>query len=110
MHYGLHHHAKKRREQQQTVSAKHTFLQTVFDRLAYSAGILIAVMTAPQIWKIYSTQNATGVSAITWSMFALGSLFWIGYGIVNKEKPIIFTNIVAASLNIVVTIGALLYS
>jgi uncharacterized protein with PQ loop repeat len=71
---------------------------------------MIAIMTAPQIWQIYSTQNASGVSLFTWLMYGLGSAFWVGYGIAHKEKPIIFTNVVASTLQLIVAIGVLMYS
>ena len=106
MHYGFQHHLKLRRQKRTNGSA----LKFIFDRVAYAAGVMIAIMTAPQIWQIYSTHNAQGVSIFTWLMYGLGSCFWIGYGLVHHEKPIVFTNIVSASLQLVVAIGAILYS
>ncbi len=106
MHFGFHHHLKLRRQK----NKPNTLLKLLFDRAAYLAGVMIAIMTAPQIWQIYSTHNATGVSLFTWLMYGLGSCFWTAYGIVHKEKPIVFTNVVAASLQLIVALGVVLYS
>lgn len=109
MNYGLHHHSKQRHREhtQRDTSRRFKF---IFDRLAYAAGVMIALMTAPQIWQIYSTQDATGVSFATWLLYGLGSAFWITYGLVHNEKPIVFTNVVAATLQLTVAVGAFLYS
>ena len=106
MHFGFHHHIRLRRHQRSHSS----ILKILFDRAAYIAGVMIAIMTAPQIWQIYTTQNATGVSLFTWLMYGLGSVFWVGYGIVHKEKPIVFTNVVASTLQLIVALGVVLYS
>jgi MtN3 and saliva related transmembrane protein len=106
MNFGFHHHRKLRKAQ----VVFEDKLKFVFDKIAYIAGVGMAVMTAPQIWKIFTTQNASGVSVFTWSMYTVGSAFWLCYGVVHRDKPIIVTNAVATSLQLVIVIGAILYS
>lgn len=49
-------------------------------------------MTLPQIWEIYSKQDAGSVSLISWLSYLTAASFWILYGIVHKEKIIIIIN------------------
>jgi uncharacterized protein with PQ loop repeat len=54
-------------------------------------------------------KNASGVSPLTWGSFAFFNVFWLLYGLVHKEKPIIVAYSLWLFVNSIVTIGALLY-
>ncbi len=107
MNFGFHRHRAKYKLD--ISIKKQSQLITVFNSAAYFAGIGVALMTFPQVWKIFSEQNATGVSLFTWLMYAIGSCFWLSYGIVHKDKPIIFTNGVAVLMQFAIVLGVLLY-
>jgi len=66
-------------------------------------------MNIPQIYKIFSTQNATGVSLISFSMFAIMEIPWIIYGIIHKAKPIVITYTLWLITNLVIVAGILMY-
>lgn len=82
----------------------------IIDKLIYLGGILGPLMTLPQLFKIWFDRNATGVSAISWSAYAVGSTFWIWYGIEHKQKPLIFTYAIFLVIEVFIILGTLVYS
>lgn len=65
--------------------------QKFIDSLAYIGGILIPVMTVPQLLKIIQTKSATSLSLISWVSYVIGVIFWLIYGISRKERVIVLT-------------------
>jgi MtN3 and saliva related transmembrane protein len=66
-------------------------------------------MTIPQILLIWQTKTAAGVSLFAWLGFIAYNTIWLMYGIVRKDPPIIISNSLWVSLQIVVVISVLLY-
>ncbi len=83
-------------------------LKQTVDRLAYLS-ILLPIMTIPQLVVIFSSQNASGLSVLTWSTYLIGAMFWTFYGILHKEKQIIFPNFLMSIIQVGIIIGILLY-
>ncbi len=81
----------------------------LLDHLIYVVGIIGPVMTLPQIYLIFSTHNASGVSAISWLAWALLDVPWIIYGLAHKQPPIALTYFLWFLGNFAVFIGALIY-
>jgi uncharacterized protein with PQ loop repeat len=79
------------------------------DNIVLVAGVMGPLMTLPQIHNIWVMKNASGVSPLTWGSFAFFNVFWLLYGLVHKEKPIIVAYSLWLFVNSIVTIGALLY-
>lgn len=49
----------------------------------------IAIMAnTPQLWNICFRQDSSGVSTLSLAEFLMGSIFWFGYEVLHKEKPI----------------------
>lgn len=107
---GLHHFHKRKR-----IYVKHEPYphpdkwKRVMDKLIYIVGIFGPIMTIPQLTIIWIEKNAGGVSLISWSSYLVIAVFWITYGIMHKEKPIIFANCLWILLEIFIIIGVLLY-
>lgn len=80
-----------------------------YDKFIYFVGIGTPVITSSQVFKIWMTQNAQGVSLIAWSAYLFNSLCWLYYGIIHNERPIIYTNIVCSLINILVILGIVIY-
>lgn len=91
------------------ISKKYSHSQIIADRLVYVGGFLGILLTIPQITTIWIEKTASGVSAISWSAYLLVAIFWIYYGIVHKERPIIITNIIWIFLDMLIIIGTILY-
>ena len=79
------------------------------DRLIFVVGALNPLFTLPQIYKIYSSHAAAGVSAVSWSAYFIFSIVWFIYGIVHKEKAIMFTYALWIIMNALVALGAIIY-
>jgi len=73
------------------------------------AGTLCTISFIPQIIKIIKTRQAKDLSLITFSIFALGVFFWLIYGIMIKELPIILANGITLVLVAIVVAAKLKY-
>ena len=89
MHTGLHHalhHTHKKSE------GKTSNLIRLIDRSAYLMGAVTIAINVPQLITVWTSPSTAGVSIVSWIGFSLGSLFWIIYGLLHHEKPIIVIN------------------
>ncbi len=80
------------------------------DKSLVFIAIIGPLTTFPQIWKIFSLKSAAGISILSWGSWAILDLPWILYGFIHKDKPIIVAYILWFITNLVVVIGAILYS
>ncbi len=101
----LHFHTRKRREPYPSTKLWFRLL----DRIVLVAGIVAPVFTLPQIFLIYSSHHAAGVSALTWGVYAVLDLPWILYGFAHRERPIVYSYLLWFVANLTVCIGALIY-
>ena len=65
------------------------------------------LVTLPQLVEIWSRGADAGVSIITWAGYLALSVFWLSYGIMHKEKPIIIANVLYFVINLIIVIGLL---
>ena len=79
------------------------------DKLIYAVGIISPVMTIPQAAKIWFNHSGAGISLVSWITYTIISFFWIIYGIMHKEKPIIFSSLMLFIVDLLVVIGAIIY-
>jgi len=84
-------------------------LKNFVDRLIYIMATIMPVFTLTQVFKIWYYQNAAGVSLIAWSAYFLATVVWLSYGILHKEKPIIYSNAIAMVVNFVIVLGIIFY-
>ena len=108
--HGVHHfHRRKRIHQKHEPYPHPDKLKNFVDKMVYIFGGLGPLFTIPQITKIWLNQNAAGVSVIAWVSYLIGAIFWIIYGFLHKEKPLIFIYGIFAILDILVIVGAVIY-
>jgi len=70
--------------------------------LGYIAGTLTTLSFVPQVWKAWRSRRCDDLS---WGMlvaFSLGITFWLIYGVLLHDRPIIVAN--AVTLALIVTI------
>lgn len=79
------------------------------DRLTYVAAIMEPVITLPQVYIIFRTQSAAGISILTWIGYELMTFIWIWYAVVHKERLILLYQGLFALFQLGVIIGAILY-
>jgi uncharacterized protein with PQ loop repeat len=85
------------------------YIKVFFDKLVYFFGVIIPILTLPQAYVIWSSKSAADVSVITWAAYLINGLVWLTYGILHREKPIIFTWILMSIINMSVVAGIILF-
>lgn len=108
MHYlGMRHKYERQQglKKQQQKSPYIVFL----DKLTFVVGVIGPFTVLPQIYSIFSTKSAAGVSLATWLLIFIVTFPWILYGLAHKEKSIIVSFILWEVVNLLVVIGVLLY-
>ena len=83
-----------------------------FEPLMIITGIMQPLATLPSISKLYFThsQHASGQSLVTWSIFALASLLWVMYGVLNRKAAIYVGNIIGLVMNLLMVNGILMHA
>lgn len=94
-------------QMQKYISRKDT--TSTVDRLMSVAAVVHPLTAMPQVWKIYSAQDASGVSLWTWLGFMLLGLVFLAYGILHNIKPFIVTQVLWFAVDFLVVIGVILY-
>jgi len=77
--------------------------------LGLAAGFFTTSSLIPQVIKIFKNKSAGDISLLFNLMFLAGGLLWLSYGILDKLVPVIFWNVLATSLVILLLIGKLKY-
>ncbi len=108
---GFYHLHKRKRiyKKHEPMPAK-TKLKRILDKVIYVVAILGPAAVLPQLMKIWLGKVVDGVAIETWIMAFVISLFWLSYGLVHKEKPIIIAQFLYIILHIVVISGIIIYS
>ena len=106
----LHHIHKRKRVHKELEQYPHpNRLKQVMDKLVYAVGILGPAFGTTQVYKIWTEQNASGISLAMFGPHMLFNLIWITYGILHKEKPIIMMYSLWFIINTLITVGAIIY-
>ena len=66
--------------------------------VGFIAGILTTVAFVPQIIRVWRTRSAEDISLGMYTLFTLGVVLWLVYGILIYSWPIIFANCVTLLL------------
>lgn len=101
-----HHHTAKKHRVMVVKKASNTH---VVDRLTYGIAILEPLITLPQVYAIWNTKDASGVSISSWAGYWIFGIIWLWYGIVHKDKAIITYNSLYLGLECLIVIGAIMY-
>ena len=80
------------------------------EQTALIAGIIQPLISAPQIFQIYSNHSAKDVSLLTWVSYLVFGIVFLTYGIMFKLTPIWVTQIIWILMKIAIIVGILLYS
>jgi len=79
----------------------------VFDKLIYPVGLIAPIMTIPQVFDVWVRKSTQGASLSTWGAYTIVTFFWILYGLLHKEKPIILINSLLLILDFAIVYGIL---
>lgn len=106
----LHHLHKRKRIHEHSEQYPHPqFFKRYLDKTIYFLGIVAPLMGSLQSYKIWSEQNASGISIPVFTFLACNSVIWVTYGIVHKEKPIMIMYTLWFFVNTSIVAGAVLY-
>ncbi len=72
--------------------------------VGFFAGLLTTVAFIPQVAKIWKSRSARDVSLPAFAAFSIGVAFWLAYGILQQEPPIILWNAVTLVLAIAILV------
>jgi MtN3 and saliva related transmembrane protein len=71
---------------------------TLPDLLGSAAGALTTAAFIPQVVKTWRSRSTHDISLIMFSLFSLGVLLWLAYGIAIGAWPIIVANSITLTL------------
>jgi len=98
-------HERQRAHKREIKSPYLVFL----DKLTFVAGVVGPFTVLPQIYSIFSSHSAAGVSLATWLLIFIVTFPWILYGTAHKDKSIMVSFTLWEVVNLTVVIGVLLY-
>jgi len=84
---------------------KRSGMVSVVDKSIYVIAIFAVAANFPQFMNIWVEKNSAGVSIISWTGFLIGSFFWLWYGLLHKEMPIIFINFLLIIVQSAIVLG-----
>ncbi len=77
--------------------------------LGLVAGTLTTLAFIPQVARIWKSRRTLDISLPMYSMFCLGILLWLIYGIVLRSPPIIAANAVSLAFAVAILAMKLRY-
>ena len=107
---GLHHFQKRKSiyQKYERYPSKNKW-KRIIDRFIYVIVVLSPLMNLLQLIEILINKDASGVSVVSWTAFVFISLFWLLYGTVHKDKPIIISSLALAIIQTFISISAFVY-
>lgn len=91
-----------------THTSPNKYSANLLDRFIYLIAFAGPVMTIPQIYDIWIIRRIS-VNQVTWGSYLVIGLVWLFYGLIHKEKPIIFSNLLGIITTGLVFLGAILF-
>jgi uncharacterized protein with PQ loop repeat len=82
----------------------------VLSRLLGGMSVFTMLMTVPQVFTIWVSHQAAGVSVVSWSAYLLSAILWFWYGLRKRDKNIYLPCVGWVGLDIAVVAGALIYA
>lgn len=76
----------------------------VSDLIGLAAGTLTTLSFVPQVLRTWRSRSAGDISLAMFSLFSLGVVLWLIYGIMNDAPPIILANAVTLVLAVAVLV------
>lgn len=77
------------------------------------AVMLVAIVepltTLPQIIRVFVDKDVSGVSVVTWALYAFFEAVWVIYGLAIKNHPIIIANCLWIVMDLAVVLGVLIH-
>lgn len=85
-------------------------LAYLIDKVIYLVGVFGVAVYIPQLLKIWTEKNVSGLSLLSWMGITTGSVIWLLYGIAHKQKPIIIINFFLTIIQLSIVAGIIYFS
>ena len=86
----------------------HSKALSLFEKLILVIAVAEPLATLPQIYQIWINKQTTGVSIVTWSLYAIAAGAWLIYAINIKSKPLIISSGLWVITETLVAVGAII--
>ena len=83
--------------------------ETLFEHIAYAAGIATVAAFAIQSVRILMTQNMSGLSSYMYTMYSLALICWFAYGVYIECWPLAIANFITFFFTFVILLEILYY-
>lgn len=80
-----------------------------YDVLGMIAGALTTVSFVPQVVKTWRSRSAKDISFGMFSLFSLGVVLWLMYGLAIHSLPVILSNVVTLVLSVSIIVMKLYF-
>lgn len=84
-------------------------MDNFYEVLGLLAAILTTASFLPQVYKTWKTKSTEGLSLVMYSVFFIGIVLWLIYGIHLKSTPMILANSITAVSSLFLVIMKLKY-
>jgi MtN3 and saliva related transmembrane protein len=74
------------------------------DYIGSFAATCTTIAFIPQAIKSYSTRDLSGISLPMYAIFTTGVAFWLVYGLLKQDWPIIIANAITVALSAMILI------
>jgi uncharacterized protein with PQ loop repeat len=78
-------------------------------RLLGGISIFTLLMTVPQIYAIWASRQAAGVSLLSWSAYLISACVWFVYGVQQRDHNIYLPCVGWVLLDGAVVVGVIVY-
>ena len=110
MHGGLHHlHARKRLYKHLSPYPHPTTWKRWYDYIMYGVAIGSPVSLLPQVFQLFTTHDASGLSLTTWVLANVINTLWLVYGIIHRTLPLIISGLIFVFLNASMVYGIIAF-
>lgn len=72
--------------------------------IGFLAAFLTTIAFIPQAYHSWKTRDLSGISLPMYSLFSMGLLFWLIYGLLINSWPVIIANVITLLLACVVLV------
>src|SRR4029434_4480502 len=72
-----------------------------------SLSIITMILTVPQVLAVWVSQNASGVSLISWCAYLVSACLWFVYGVRKNDKTIYLACVGWIVLDAAIVIGVI---
>jgi uncharacterized protein with PQ loop repeat len=83
--------------------------EKLMQQLLGGMSIFTLLMTVPQIYAIWASRQATGVSLLSWTAYWISAFVWFVYGIRKRDRNIYLPCVGWLLLDGAVVVGAIVY-